>query len=114
MRGDHPLGAVLEGHALRGFEPLARALLSLQFERIVAVEEGAARLTGSLPRLSKRDEAHGSQPHVSRLAIALVAEHPRFRAASGDLEIRAVPDGVSPRLRELRDRDRTELLRFPH
>src|SRR5690349_24634275 len=73
---------------------------------------GMAEKPKTVPRANRT--AAPKARSVPRFAVALVAEHPRFRAADGDLEVGAVPDGIPPRPRAFRDRDCAQLLRFAH
>src|SRR5262245_42240705 len=80
------------------------ALLPLQCQRVIAVQQCKACLASFGTRRREADEWIGTEPHIVRLTEALVAEDPRLRLPLGNLEMHTISDTVSAGLLDLRYR----------
>jgi hypothetical protein len=82
-------------------------------ERVDAIDEQAAPLVGTLPRIGQGDQWVGAEPNVVALASVSIAQDPTLAAACGDTEIEAVAVRVHARFGRCRRGPRNEPIAEP-
>ena len=95
---DIGVGAILEGHRLRGLKPFLRPRGLSIVDRVNAVQHLEAKVSGALARVGKANSVKGAEFHFPSSAVDHVAEDPRLRVEGAHLKVKAVAIAVETRL----------------
>jgi hypothetical protein len=79
------------------------ALLALGRQRIIAVEQHALGVAPLGPGLRQADEVARTEPHIVRLAEALITEDPSTCLPFRYLQVHAIADAIASLLLQFRD-----------